>query len=581
MYFQGYNMRKITPEGIKDKLKAYESYYAEHHRQQKEVDEYYELTFDAEIPTKLGYQQITPPTAREWVDIGVRHFTLDNPKAKVPPRGTGDAARKKDANLESFWNFWLEQMILQIKESAKKSLLRGEVFIKVGMDDTYYGVDVSKLSEEEKEEIENKRLVHFPLFVTVPDPINVYCSPAHNGFVPVDVIEFYEMTVSEAQNLCDLNEWLWRTEKKSTDTVKWMSYFDRDWRCFFLGDEPVIPVQPNLFHFCPYVHIPSGYGHSSYQGKPETLYRSILYPQKGVLKMETRQLSQVDAESARYAWPRPKIIGEEEDVKQIYPDPKTDLFSPDAIIRETDRVKVEILSGEPLPPNLFQLLALARAYAQTPSILGGVRPAGVYSAQGMEDLMSTAKPIYKDVIKNLEDGLAVLLGMGAKIVDTVYRHPIDLNGERINPSDIDGHYNCKVQLLAEPPEATQMRKNLGDNEQKAGVISHLYNLIKHHDMGEAEARKEIARIIAEQAMREPGMREFVVRDAMKLLGMEEAEEELEATRRAAGPLPPRRQPGVLPTAYEGTPKRGRMTPELEGAPTPQETRITEGTPMER
>lgn len=580
-------MAKISVDEIKSLVSDRETFYSALHTEQKKDDDYYELVYDAGVPLNLGYEQRTPQTAREWVDIGVRHFTLDNPRAKVFSRANSDAARKKDASVESFYNYWLKLMIAQIKEAAKKVLLRGEVFFKLWMDDTYFGLNVDGMTKADREALERKRLFHFPLIVQVPDPINVLPSPAHNGLIPADVIESYGITAAEALNLCQRNGWNWKAEKtkKSTDSVKWTSYISAEWRCFMLDGIPVLKpeVQKNFLGFCPYVHIASGYGQRNYEGKPEYLFRSILYAVTDMIKMESRVLSQVDAMNARYAWPKIKVTGEEEDVRQIYGGGKITL-SPNEVIRETDRVKVEILQGEQPPPAIFQQLAMITSKAQPPAVLSGNRPAGVYAAQGIEDLMTSAKPIYKDAFKNLEDGLAVLMGMGARIIDTVYKEPVAIKQlsplvpakeeKMVRPDDIQGHYDCEVQLLAEPPEATDIRKTLGTNQQKAGVISHLRNLREYQDMSLEDAQDEIAQLNAEKAMQMPGMMEVVTRDAMRRMGMKQQEEELAAAGTRAGEeIPPRRTPAQLQTGAQGVPIRGRNTPGLESITTPQQSAI--------
>ena len=147
--------KKPSVNDIEDKFKSYKKHYATLHQQQKDIDDYYELVFDADVPEK--YETRMPSTARDWVDVGVRHFTLDNPKAKVYPRADSDTARDQAAILETFYNFWLRKNIIIIKRAAKKLLKRGEVFLKVNMDDTFFGKDVPE------------RLSHFPLFLTIPD----------------------------------------------------------------------------------------------------------------------------------------------------------------------------------------------------------------------------------------------------------------------------------------------------------------------------------------------------------------------------------------------------------------------------
>lgn len=137
-----------TVEEIKELRAARETFYSELHNQQKIDDKYFELEYSAGIPTKIGYEQRTPPTAREWVETGVNNYTLDNPRATVAARSNSDSGREKDAKLEKFLNYWLQLIVIQIKQSSTKLLLRGESFCKLSMDDTYFGSYKGKRLEE-------------------------------------------------------------------------------------------------------------------------------------------------------------------------------------------------------------------------------------------------------------------------------------------------------------------------------------------------------------------------------------------------------------------------------------------------
>jgi len=566
---------ELAVEQIKDRFKSYEKYYNQLHRDQKDIDDYYELVYDANVPK--NYPTRMPPTARNWVDVGVRHFTLDNPKAKVFLRNDNDTARDQVAILETFYNFWLRQDVRKIKRAARKLLKRGEIFLKVNMDDTYFGSD----SEE--------RLFHFPLFLTIPDPINTFASPAHNGLVPSDVIESFNITVAEAQAMCERNGWAWKTTKAPDKTVKWFSYVGSRERYFSLDDEPVLTpaVQPNILGFCNYVHIDAGAGDDNYEGKPEYLFRSLIWAQRDMLKMEVRTLSALDAINARYAWPRYKAILASADdavLKRLYPTGAVPTDPEQWLLEVQDQLKIEIQQGEQPPPGLFEQYALLQAQASPPAVLSGIRPAGVYSGQHQEDLMATAKPIYKDAFKNLEDALSVAMGMGARIIEQVYKSDVEIKNfasdtkgyKRISPTDIKGHYDCEVQLLAEPPEATDMRKALGKALRQAGSISHKTELRNYHDMSEQEADDEQAQINAEDIMQEPAVRAVIAKDSMSRLGMdreleilEEAEQE-EKQKVVKGKPPPRQGEGV---SMAGVKTRGRVSPELGTSTTPQEGEV--------
>ena len=589
-------------EKIKEKFRAYETHYSTSHEQQKDIDDYYELVFDAGVPKKFPTRM--PPTARNWVDNGVMHFTLDNPKSIVWPRNESAAAYEQVGIMQTFYNFWLQKDNLAIKDAAKKILLRGELFLKVNMDDVYFGrteykgfpiselliKPENKLSEKEKgivEEFKEKRLFHFPLYLTVPDPINVYASPAHNGLVPVEVIESFNMTVSEALNLCQRNNWKWDTNKKPNKLVKWLSYISSESRCFLLDDVPVLPggVQANILGFCPYVHVPCGAGQTNWEGKPEYLYRPLLWKERDMLKLEAKLLSVADAICDRWGFPRSKVRGNRDIlklIKEIYPQGIPS--DPEQILYEIkDELEFILVQGEQPPPALFQLFAMAQAYAQPPAVLGGLRQPGVYSGEFQETLLATAKPIYKAAFKNLEVGLGVAMGMGARIIEQVYKHPVQIknfaSGDekkyiKITPEKIGGHYDCEVQLLAEPPEATDMRKTLGRTLRQSGSISHFTELTQYENMSRKEALDELAQIFAEEALREPSVRGPVSLDAMDRLGMHKERQMLEeAQARAARPIPPVPK---MTTGAGGVKRQGRISPEMESIAAPHEEEIRGG-----
>ena len=522
--------KQPTVEEIKDKLILRKDYYQQLHDDQMEMDTFYELDYDAGVPST--YPQRMPPTPRKWVDVGVIHFTLDNPKSRVPLRGDSETARKQTELLETFYNFWLQKDILTIKKAAKKLLKRGELFLRVNMDDTFYGSS------------DKERLFHFPLSLSLPDPINCFASPVHDGLVPADIIEKFEITVAEAVAMCERNGWNWKPTGESKK-VSWVTYYDDKYRCFLLDDVAVLPqgVQPNILGFCPYVHIDAGFGDESYDGRPECQYRSLLWPLKDMFIMEVRNLSQSDAILGRYAWPHRKIkgdsaVGIQQAVRQLYPDGKFPTDPEKFIYEILGQMETEIEKGEEPPAALFQQQMMMREYSTPPSVLSGYRPAGVYAAQHQEDLMLTAKSTYKDAFKNLEDALAVTMGMGARIYEQVYKSEIQLKNfasEKgksypvIKPDDIKGHYDCEVQLLAEPPEANEMRKGLGKAYWQGGAISQETMLQEYFDMSTKEAQDEMARILVETVMKQPGTLGWALRDALKRMGMDLAVEELMQT----------------------------------------------------
>ena len=566
-------MKKPTVDELKKRFEAYQTYYGQLHKDQKEMDDYYELVFKAGVPER--YPKRMPSTARDWIDVGVRHFTLDNPRVRVPRRNNSASAREQVEVMEAFYNFFLHKSISVIKETSRKLLLRGEAFLKINMDDTYYASDNSE------------KLFHFPLYNTSPDPINTFASPAHNGVVPADVIESFFITVAEAQALCARNKWSWKTKKQPNALVKWFSFVSAEWRCFMIDGKPVLDpeVQPNILGFCPYVHIDAAAGQDGYEGKPEYKYRSLIWGKRDMLKMEVRNLSQIDAINSRYAWVRFKIKGDPALIDKYYPHGiSTD---PDELLKEIpDKMEIEVMQGEQVPSGLFTQHAMIQGYALPPAVLSGMRPTGVYSGEHQESLVATAKPIYKDAFKNLEIGLAVNMGMGARIAEKVYKSPLEIKDfsdesirsyAKITPTIIGGHYDCDVVLLAEPPEATDMRKALGKALRQAGSISLYTELTQYHDMSEKDATDEIAQIFAERAMESEAVQNVLAKDAMDRLGMDKEKEALEEAERIEKQKITKSRPPIQKGEglnMAGVKRRGRKTSDLGKLPSTTETEMS-------
>jgi len=565
----------IDADKLKTKRKEWEAHYDTLKTQQKENFSFYELSYDANIPTSLGYEQKTPSTARDWVDFGIMHYTLDKPQDVVKPRNSSDSAREQATMLEAFYNYWLGRIILEIKGNAKKQLWGGECFFKLVVDDTYYGTykgkKISDLKGDKLEEFQEKRSTAFPLRIECPNPVNIYPSPAGRGFWHPEYIEYYEMTVAQAEELCDRNGWTaWKNEKgnKSTSTVPYTVYYSDSQRCILIDDTPVLEgdVQPNWLRFTPYVHIDAGLGTESHEGKPEYKHRSIFHGKKDMIKLQTRLLSQIDAICKRYAWPRIELKGDLEIIKGLY-GAKGEGFDPNLSGVQVSSPDFDILyhQGEQVPQALFTYAAAISSMAEPPPVLGGQRPPGVYSGYGTVSLLTTAKPIYKDPFKNMEDGLSVLMGMGARVMENTLKYKINIGDKELDPSKIKGYYENEVHLLAEPPEAADMRKTLGANLFKQGVISDLYNKVHYQDMTMEQALNEQDQQFVEKIMNDPNLLMQMATLAMKRLGMELSPEILQAMQGGTT--------GKTPTGAESVARYQRMTAGVEGGKLPQEQEI--------
>ena len=517
-------------------------------RKQQEIDySFYELTFKAGVPS--NYTQLTPDTARQWIDSGVRSFTLDNPLAHIAPRKDTEHYRKTDAQIESWVNGWLDHMSGEqpnpIKTNAKH-ILFGECFFKMLVDSTKYTEEIEKLN-------------HFPLIVQARHPMTIYPSRKHDGLRPRNVLEIYDRTVEEVEEACEEHKWKFERPggMKDDDLLKWVEWWSHAERSYLVGRDienlfPVLTpaVLPNTYGLTPYVHGYSGYGLESKDGALETLARSILYQMRDTIKADTRAFSQMDAIIARYAWIFRYLKGNEEDLKKFVGEKKTVDFDPGKVKVVPESVTFQQLEGPSPPVGLYEWQKLLSAKAEAPKILSGEAPGGVTAGYPMNILSSAGKSLYKEPFKNLEDALGEVVAMGLQLIETEIKEPVGVRTmhtkdnnmvygeETLNPEDIKGYYVCKVELMTDSPESNEMKERQGDLSQGAHVISHRTNLIRYHGMTQKEAEEESSQLLAEEAINtNPMLKEALGVMALKRLGMEDAlkegEEEAKITTQNA------------------------------------------------
>ena len=574
-------MKKPTVDEIRKLAQNYKDYYNQLRLRQAIDNDFYELDYKAGVPDI--YQQITTDTARRWVEEGLKKFTLDNPIATVPPRKNVERYRKTEGNIEAFYNGWLASLAsLQpdpVKQGAKYLLLRGEEYFKIQMDDSFYGAEAR--TKAEKEQLAIDRLNNFPLLVSTPDPMNVYPSTISRRLQPLKVCEWYLRTVEDVREDCERNNWHWDEgsgDRKANETVLWFEYWSDEWRSFMVGGsledmQPIIhgDVVPNVYRFVPYIHTYSGYGSMDREGRPEYLARSIIFAKADLIKMQTRILSQTDTMVARFAWPHRDLVGDMEAIEQAFGDKIQLSLSPDVIGRLPEGVEIKTVEGESPPAGVFQHLATVSSMADPPpGLRQGVR-GGVTSGYGMNILDSDSKAEYKAPFKAHEDALAELLGLGARMVEKVIQQGVGIKTikvqdgnslygeERVKPEDINGYYSCKVELLTDSPEANDLRRDLGNRMQAQGVISHRTNLMKYQAMSAKEAEDEMAETLAEEILKQdPNLRAAIGRDALRRLGMKQAEQEIENTEAQAKAGLTQQKQGA---AQQGPVMKGRNGPE--------------------
>jgi len=590
-------MAEKTVEDIKriktDRLGTFSALREE----QEEDEKFYELTYEVGISDP--YKVVRTDAARIRVDSLVDHIVTNNPIVSVIPRSQKEKYIKQADKLERFYQGWVVIIVSQnpnpVRENTIKMGLRGEIFWKILHINKEFPKPERKEGESEEDYKERldlweiQKLESFPLYLLVPDPMNCYPHPFEVNGRPLDMLETFERTVEEIQQLYP--EWTNPQKKELGKNVIWDEYWNDNIRCFFADGEPVLKpeISPNPYGFTPYRHAYAGYGHTGGKYEPEKIARSIIYSARDMIEQESRNLSYADSQIA--IWSHPRIVTNlsPTELTEIDLSPGQVIHLPDGCVYGESNPQPGgkyffIHEGASPSPELFNFIGMLKSYIQesSPSSLRGVRMPGVTS--GYEQAIETGQGRLKfgGPLDAIQTSFANILGDGLRIIESLIRESVSVHGTRegrdietISPQDINGYYRCHVKLEAEEPELNDRRAALGDKlwNHGQGSISWQRNLQEYQ--GVADASSEMAQVIAEQTIiQSPVLLKAREMKALEELGMREEIEQLmveeEQKKKIAQRQPELSGPGQVPPTQAPMPGSARMmdlrTKQILGGP---------------
>jgi len=511
-------MKKPTVESIQERVADFEEHWNPLHTAQKEWQQYYNLEYKVKLPKDLGAEQYTPRTAYDWVKVGVNNYMLDNPMVEVAPRDDKDTAEQDSIAMETFGNSLWQRNAVKVRDNATIQLVAGQFVYKIGVNEAFLGNDWEDLAGDERKALQDLALTEYPIRIETPHPVNVFPSPDFaTDYVPSECAEKYEMTVAAAKGLCERNGWStsWAKDKNPKDKVEYVSWYSAEWRCVIVDGHPVLKgkVAPNILGFVPYVIGGAGMGVIAYDGNVKDYYKGIVAPNKGMIDVVTQTLSQLVQSNAHFAYP--KVILELEDMTSAEQVKKEigeefDLSPSSVTILPPGTTAKYLESQGSAQAQMVQQLAMLLGIASPPTGMAGGQMTGVYSGSYANTRIAYEKTWYKDPFKIHEDVLAVATGRVYQIIKNVIRHPISMlpasvaKGEpakltHIGPGNIP-NFACKVRLLADSPEAADIKKHLGIMTFQAGLMDAEGVLVQYYDMSRKEAENTVDKCIEDKAV---------------------------------------------------------------------------------
>ena len=529
----------ITIEEIRTRKVLYERKYSSLRKEQKKDDDFYEMEFSTGI--KKPYHPFRSFLPRRIIDTGAEHIASDNPIVTKKPLSHTQAAQYRADEVEKFSQALvmsaLNASVQPVQEIVKNLGLRGEAFLCI-KPNTAYPAYPERKKEETAEDFEvrmeawrDEASMLMPVVWDVPDSMTVLASPYHRLNIPLEAFFTYKKTIEEIKE--EYPEWPNKLGKKSGDLVDWLEYYSWTERYFEADEQAVTPskgVELNILGVVPLIHIYSGLGKRSPDGKLETLARGLIYPARDTIIAYSRAMSQLDSIIAKYTHPLYMTTMSQEEVGEMDLSPGHGVTNIPAPMDQNFKFD----SGMAPHPALFNYVqGLSNELEKyIPSPLSG-------GSLGAESGYQHAQQISQGTLKylRLKEGAQHLLAAGImlslRIIKRVYTNEVVMRGLDINKKNKEAFKTfslkldtledfTQVQVRLEPadPETKDRRALLGARLRKDGSISQLRELEEYQ--GVPNATEELTQIWAERMMTlSPEIMQMISMKALEKLGMKE------------------------------------------------------------
>jgi hypothetical protein len=463
-------------------------YYRDLHVAFSDDEKYYELDFKEklELPDQFNSEGIVLPTARDMVDTFVDHIDISNARVFVNRKGTTALSAEETEMMRKFYlglihRTNVENMLSPWRTAAKHYAAHGlAVFKDVWSADLWPDRPEIKEGEDESDyagridEWRAKTYDILPIVIQAVNPACVMPDPSTGG--KIFVIEKHDKMCFDVMNRWP--KWINPKNKKLTEEVEMVSYWDNQYRCELADGEPLLPgnVIEHKYGFIPYVFIDSGLGNITADAKPEKRYVGILRYMFDLLVAESRDFSISDVILKRTAWPWGYLKGKNANkVTKIDQQFGTYNVMPD---------DVEIIEMSPkIPPDalnqhLYRTSDYISAHA-APRSMRGLGETGVRSGADRRLVMSEASARYRYSEDAFRNGTAKVLTNCARLMKNVIpydvrvwaRTPTDEFDMEIKKDKMKEPFTCYVEFAPISEEDEYRRHDDLERLVASGIVT--------------------------------------------------------------------------------------------------------------
>jgi len=474
-------------------------------RTQQEIDDtYYKDTFTVpwikkELVRRLG-------RGARMVDAPAEHIITSQPQFyREESKLTRQDALK---NVVSLGNEWIQIMKRQnpnpFKEHVRTNNLRGEVWIQLVHNDKWF--------KGEKKGM--------PVRFLLPDPMVVFASPNEdeNGMPEYVVLKYKRLPWVLAQ--------LYPKWSKANDVknlkgeVNFLAYLDAK-QDYVEIDKEVVKNQKNIYGFTPFFHSLSGYGKNSPTGDMTDLIVGRLRNVRHNLERKTSLVSDIDSCIHQFANRSvdANITDKSLSVEKVGKDMEQGYQMGDGLIH-VNPYGVDVKRAvEALPEqSIFQYLHEVDSELALDDPLQTLSAMAQGDSGRLQDILHSSTMMrYQTLVESAEVSWSTAFSKALELCDKIP----GLYPPSLKEKDIDGDFNCRIELKAEDPLSAERLALRGSREYAQKEIDLRTNLVERKGYTQDKADNIINQMIIDDAtINNPMFRQIVGNTALKQMGME-------------------------------------------------------------
>ncbi len=502
--------------------------FATFHSQVKTQTEYYDQNISlGDLPPKVEIYR--SPSFRSAIDSAVDHLMTLAQVVTVPIWNENEEDKKYASKLERFGDAFLqliESTQRSVRRNCKKNgilyglfALKGPLYVPRFAPAKTKGQSAQQYMDSSAyKDFEKSLELTFPFAFRSTHPLNIMFDMSDN---PQFVIETYSRkAITIQQNWPE-----WTMAKKGGgkfglfDDVEWWEFYSPEQIVYVAADE-VVKDDANDYGFIPYQIGNAGFGIESAEGNPADIYVGMLAAALSSYKLEQRIKTAILAglEQGVYGkWVVEQTPGADFILTQ----------QPGEVSVIPSYYKAQNLAPTAISPDAYRWLGLVDSDQQAvmPKQLMGMPTSGLSS--GVQEMSRTgqAKLRLEGCARAWENCIGKTLDNVLLLTKNVVKESIGIMGsfqqgksiQTIDPARINtALQRFYVKLDAETPEEKQARIMLGRN--LAGDLSWETRCEKF--FGE-DPEVERQRLLIEEALKSPLIREQLAMQAIKDAGMNE------------------------------------------------------------